>query len=124
MSYMRVIPRDLFNEAKLLKCLGQVALIIHDGVGVPSGLHLEHDTTECDGFNVEQDPNDGSLYCGNLSLYFEERLIGLRSPYNSKDAYPLRFTMDDEEGDVLTYDGFQLSSALKLMINSLSEANA
>ena len=31
MTYRRVLPRDLFNEAKLLKCLGQLALIIHDG---------------------------------------------------------------------------------------------
>lgn len=26
MTYLRVIPRDLFNEAKLLKCLGKLYL--------------------------------------------------------------------------------------------------
>lgn len=30
MTYQREIPRDLFNEANLLKCLGQISLIAHD----------------------------------------------------------------------------------------------
>lgn len=38
-SYRRVLPRDLFNEAKLLKCLGQLSLMIHDG---KCELRVEH----------------------------------------------------------------------------------
>lgn len=34
-EYQRVIPRDLFNEAKLLKCLGRLSLFIHDGKSPP-----------------------------------------------------------------------------------------
>lgn len=98
MSYQRVIPRDLFNEAKLLKCLGQLALVIHERQADP--LTLEHDDTEAPGFNVEQDLNDGALYCSNLGLFSRGRLIGLRSKYNSKDAFPLWFILDDEEGRV------------------------
>lgn len=29
MSYIRVVPRDFFNEAKLLKCLGQFELCVN-----------------------------------------------------------------------------------------------
>lgn len=29
-KYIRVLPRDLFNEAKLLKCIGRLCLLIHD----------------------------------------------------------------------------------------------
>lgn len=30
MSYFRVIPRDLFNEASLLKCYGRLAILLDD----------------------------------------------------------------------------------------------
>ncbi len=105
MSYLRVIPRDLFNEAKLLKCLGQLALIIHDGVRVPRGLSLDHENEE-DGFRIDQDSNTGALYCENLTCYCSGRMIGLRSPYNSKDAFPLQFNVGDEiDGRVFDESG-------------------
>lgn len=104
MSYTRVIPRDLFNEAKLLKCLGQLALLIHDGVKIPRGLSIEHaDPTE--GFRIEQDGSDGSLYCANLCVFCNGCAISLRTPLNSKDAYPLWFTVGEEEGRVFNEDG-------------------
>lgn len=106
MSYQRVIPRDLFNEAKLLKCLGQLALFIHDGVKVPRGLAFEEQDNTEGGFQIEQNPNSGALYCCTLELFFRGKLIELSAPYNSKDAYPLRFVWDDEnEGRVFNEDG-------------------
>lgn len=88
MSYFRVIPRDLFNEAKLLKCLGQLALAIHNGVRWP--LRLEHESAES-GFQIEQDTTDGGLFCSNLILYCGTQFIELHTPLNSKSAYPLQF---------------------------------
>ncbi len=122
MSYLRVIPRDLFNEAKLLKCLGRLALILHDGVGVPRGLTIQHDDTETKGFQIEQDESTGALYCANLECTFRHRLIGLHAPYNSKDAYPLKFILGDEEGDVFTVGGTLSSEFLKLL-NSFESLN-
>ena len=95
--YRRVIPRDLFNEAKLLKCMGQLALLIHDGVGVPRGLELVHDDSVNQGFVIEQDDSDGSLFVSNLTLRFKGRVIVLKSPYNSRDCYPLWYGPDDEQ---------------------------
>ena len=46
MSYARVIPRDLFNEANLLKCLGKVALILMDR---PSDAEFDEDELRADG---------------------------------------------------------------------------
>ncbi len=40
-EYTRVIPRDLFNEAKLLKCIGRLVLLIHDGDH--NNISFEHD---------------------------------------------------------------------------------
>jgi len=106
MSYTRVIPRDLFNEAKLLKCLGQLALLITDGLGVPRGLTLDHDIFgDRAGFQIEQDQTDGSIYCANMELNYQGRLIGLRSPLNSRDAFPLQFIRGDESGSVFDDKG-------------------
>lgn len=122
MSYKRVLPRDLFNEAKLLKCLGQLALLIHDGKA-PDGLSFEQDAMSCDGFDIDQDPFSGELYVDNLTLWFdlgEDAIrINLSTHYNSRDSYPLVYEIsppwmmppecDDKfEGDVfdLGVNGF------------------
>lgn len=107
MSYLRVIPRDLFNEAKLLKCLGQLALVIHDGVRVPRELKLEwsSDSDESAGFQIEQNENSGHLYVANMDLTCNGRVIGLHSPYNSKDAFPLMCCFDDDEQRVFDDEG-------------------
>ncbi len=100
MSYQRVIPRDLFNESKLLKCLGQLSLLLHDEVDIRWPLRLLHEPS--DGFFIDQRPSDGALYCSNLILFleYEDRdteIIDLVSLYNNKDPYPLMF--DDGGGN-------------------------
>jgi hypothetical protein len=117
MSYHRIIPRDLFNEAKLLKCLGQLSLYILDYA--PRGLALDHENPE-DGFRIEQNEDSGALYCSNLECLCAGRLIGLQSAYNSKDAYPLNFILDDEDGRVFDEDG-KLSKEFKALVKSLTE---
>lgn len=92
--YERTIPRDLFNEAKLLKCMGQLALLIHDGLQWP--LALRHNTADCPGFDVSQDPSDGGLFVNNLVLTLGDSRVTVRTSYNSKAPYPLVF--DDEDG--------------------------
>lgn len=108
----RVIPRDLFNEAKLLKCMGQVALLIHDGCGW--NLELEHDDSEFEGFQIEQNRVDGSLIVVNLALRLAGQEIGLSSRYNDKAPYPLMFSFLEQaprrrpelySGDVFTDKG-------------------
>jgi hypothetical protein len=104
MPYKRVLPRDLFNESKLLKCLGQLALILHD-YGRRYPLRLEHERPSR-GFMIERDPADGGLYCVNLNLYHRDgRRIELSTNYNSKSPYPLFFILEDESGAVFTDDG-------------------
>lgn len=106
MSYCRVIPRDLFNESKLLKCLGQFALLVHEGRGIRWSIGIEHDDSDNQGFTIEQNLNDGSLFCSNMTFSVNGRLFNLFSRYNSKAAYPLMFGGDSEpEGDVFDDDG-------------------
>lgn len=86
MSYSRVIPRDLFNEANLLKCYGQLALVLDS--------HPGHDATLVDdfidaGFEVEQSESDGSIRLANLALHVGGREVRLYRPLNSREPWPL-----------------------------------
>jgi hypothetical protein len=107
MPYRRVIPRDLFNESKLLKCLGQLALILHDYEG-KYPLKLVHRAPSV-GFLIDQDGTDGSLYCRNLTLYRvkggKRREIHISTHYNSKEPYPLYFDFGDLSDVVFNDDG-------------------
>lgn len=90
MTYKRVIPRDLFNEAKLLKCLGQLQLLIHDG-----NLKFTSDFDN-EAFEICQNPLDGSLYCSNYNVYLDNEHIPLFTNYNSRENYPLFAIYKDE----------------------------
>lgn len=116
MSHYRVIPRDFFNEAKLLKCLGQLQLAIQENR--VNGLPL---CVDFDGkpFKIAQLESGGSLCCLNYKVYLSngERLV-LFTPYNSKEAYPLiaeyrgeEYYVFDEKGSFMPNFGFPKSGA-------------
>jgi hypothetical protein len=109
-SYLRVIPRDLFNEANLLKCLGQAALLILD-LKAPDGLQLLHHEPK-KGFPVTMDEGDGSICCP--SVYFRVQRAGRletvvpRRGINSRERWPLYIIAhegdDDREEEITVFD--------------------
>jgi len=120
-KYTRVVPRDLFNEAKLLKCLGQLFLIYHDGVdanksSLPVGFRIEHDDSESAGFSIVQNQDDGGLEVANILCSFAGIRIRLYSSYNSRQAYPLCYDVGNSSGDVFNEDGSLSASFLEDMI--------
>lgn len=88
MSYYRVIPRDFFNEAKLLKCLGAFELRTQHTGGVNMlPFQTEHDG---DAFQVVQDPHDASLFVSNYIVTLRGDEVHLYVPYNNEgDPFPL-----------------------------------
>lgn len=62
-NYFRVLPRDLFNEAKLLKCVGRLCLLIHDRTA-PESLAFEENGEP---FRVAL-LDEGSLTIANLVI--------------------------------------------------------
>ena len=84
MNYKRVIPRDFFNEAKLLKCLGAFVICIEKNPEL-------HFTVEEDGesFDIRFDGASLELYCANYTFSYKEQKLYLFTPYNSKGNYPL-----------------------------------
>lgn len=105
-SYERVLPRDLFNEANLLKCLGQVSLLLHDR-GKDGDPRLIHWTVR-PGFDIQMDMSDGSIFCSNLTLHRpnDRHMYYIRRVLNSRDPWPIYLiTADDDTLHILDDDG-------------------
>lgn len=100
MSYFRVIPRDLFNEGNLLKCLGRLYLNLE--IANYPFIGLEHDGQA---FQIEQSDEDGSLCAVNVRLRIYDRLYLLRRPLNSREPWPLYLSDPDREIAVFNQDG-------------------
>lgn len=93
-NYTRIIPRDMFNEAKLLKCMGVVALKILDRM-LPEGvtIHIEESGQP---FDIVQ-LSDGELTIINYPVLVNGLEMVFKTAYNSKDNYPLYFEYGDYE---------------------------
>lgn len=87
----RVLPRDAFNDANLLKCVGKITLLIEDGI-----IKL---TYEYDGkpFDIQQDESDGSTYIANVSFFTPSgKPLQHRRPLNSRARWPLELILGDD----------------------------
>lgn len=105
MTYTRVCPRDLFNEANLLKCLGQLYLMTE---GMPGCSWADPQPGEP--FVIDQDDADGSLSVANATLLIDGERCVFRRPLNDRDPWPLicthvGTTMLSEEAAVFTDAG-------------------
>lgn len=110
-NYTRVFPRDFFNEAKLLKCFGVLALKIHDRLA-PEGLEL-HENVTCEEFESGYDEgfkiglmDEGYLTIANISISAHGVPLLFCTNYNSKDNFPFfvyheytEIYVFDEQGD-------------------------
>jgi len=101
-SYLRVIPRDFFNEAKLLKCMGQLSLMILD-CKTPEGMKIEIAETG-EPFEIQLSDN-GYLFISNYLVTINDAIVSMRTPYNSKAPYPLLCYYDWEEITVFDDSG-------------------
>jgi hypothetical protein len=100
-SYRRVIPRDLFNEANLLKCLGRISLLIEDGKA-PEGMRLAY-TNPTRGFEIDQSPGSGDLCCLNLMLVTKAGRAHIWRGLNSRDEWPI-FVVNADEEEIEVFD--------------------
>ncbi len=101
MAYVRVIPRDLFNEADLLKCLGRVWILLDK-----MHHHDAHfDDGDGDPFMITQDESDGSISVSSLPFHINGNRWCLRRPLNARAPWPLYANRHDDEVAVFTEDG-------------------
>ncbi len=97
-DYQRVLPRDLFNEAKLLKCLGRLVLLIHDrkipfvGKVIHDGEPFKIGLSEC-----------GSLIVTNVQILVNNQAFAFKTTYNAKSNYPFYLETNDYS-EILVFD--------------------
>lgn len=117
MTYNRVIPRDLFNEGNLLKCMGRLWIELdnrrdHKGVLLgcdDDGQPLRDDDYSGQPFEVIQNEATGGISLANLFLYVGGRRAHLERPLNSRAPWPLWLSFPDDDDfdeiEVFTDDG-------------------
>lgn len=88
MNYRRVIPRDFFNEAKLLKCMGQLSLKILDGM-LPDGVEVTIEDEKGKSFDIHQNDFDGCIFIKNYPTHVNGYPVVFKTILNSKAPYPL-----------------------------------
>ena len=113
-NYTRVIPRDLFNEAGLLKSLGRLAIALGELDG--HNARIVEDTL--DEFAIAQDPADGSISAENITFMIGSDQWKLFRSLNSRESYGLYASFDDEEVSVFEEDGALTDEFLELIRKS------
>jgi hypothetical protein len=111
-SYIRVIPRDLFNEANLLKCLGQLYIKI-DSVGLSHIAQFSEESVS--EFRIVQDESDGSIFVGNLQFWIRDKFYHLSRPLNSRQPWPLYISRGDDTFPVFDDDGTLSIEMIRLL---------
>lgn len=119
MSYLRVIPRDLFNEANLLKCYGQIYLHL-ERLNI-KGVELVHEDDILP-FDVRQYEDDGSLYIMNVKLVVHGGDCVLFRPLNSREPWPLYLQLGEEEIAVFNDDGSFTQEMLNFLEGDSNES--
>jgi hypothetical protein len=109
-GYLRVVPRDLFNEADLLKCLGRLVLDLDDRRDLAATI--AHDGGA---FVVEQDERSGAISVANVVLVAHGFPVRLFRPLNSRASWPLWAEADDEDLRVFTEAGVLSDEFLRFL---------
>lgn len=99
---IRVLPRDAFNDANLLKCIGQLTLLILDCDKSVEGLTYDYDGEP---FDIQQDEADGSTCVANIQFYANKKPIRIIRPCNSREQWPLVAWHGDDEYYVFNSKG-------------------
>lgn len=101
MNYKRVIPRDFFNEAKLLKCMGLLSLKILDRL-LPDGVDITIEDQKGSYFDIAQNDYDGSIYVKNYPARINGHPVKFKTTLNSKNPYP--FLVEIKAGEDSLYE--------------------
>ena len=101
-NYIRVLPRDLFNEANLLKCLGRLWIVLDD---IRESHHARFETEDCDSFDIVQDESSGAIYACNVIFTVRGVPCQLSRPLNARSSWPLYLETEDDAVSVFDGEG-------------------
>ena len=98
MSYIRVLPRDLFNEANFLKCIGRLWICLEK----INSDKIRFNQESVESFDIVQNQDDGSLTIENITINMNGEDYIFNRPLNSREPWPLYLVRkDDPYGDMI-----------------------
>ena|ERR1700760_1079310 len=97
--YERTLPRDLFNEADLLKCYGRLWILLQGRDGETGFLE-----ETVDQFVIGQDEGSGDTTVENLTFRIAGRAYGLYRPLNARSPWPLWLSGKHLPEDIRVFD--------------------
>lgn len=100
MGYIRVLPRDLFNESDLLKCLGRLWIVTENG-----NHSAKFETEDCEVFDIQQNDDDGSIYVANVSFTVNGDECQIFRPLNSRRKWSVYCHTIDDDIQIFTESG-------------------
>lgn len=123
MTYARVIPRDLFNEANLLKCYGRLWIVLDNakrghgaklGDGDTHGAQDDHDGKP---FRIEQNEGTGAIFIANVRFTIHGKAYHLERPLNSREDWPLYCVDPETEDETEVFDAAgSMSEAFRALV--------
>lgn len=119
-SYVRTLPRDLFNEADLLKCWGRLWTSLDDAGWRSTSIEPE----VAEEFVIVQDEGSGAIAVQNLALKIDGVEHWVERPLNSRRPWVLRITGaegvtgDFEEVEVFDERG-EFTQAMRSLVGLL-----
>jgi len=115
-GFFHVLPRDAYNVSKLLKCIGRLTILIHEGFGL-NDMQFEHDGEPF----VIGLVSDGHLTVMNITFTLNETPLFFKTTYNSKENYPLFCEYDSIDYEVFDEEG-NYTEEFKEFCEELSKA--
>jgi hypothetical protein len=102
-DYVRVIPRDLFNEAGLGKAMGRVYILLEEHCVEDAQLLPE----QVSSFDIKQDQSSGNIRVVNIQFKVGDQEWYLERPLNTRASWSLLARLPDysEEIEVFNEDG-------------------
>jgi len=94
-QYVRVMPRDLFNEGSLLNLHGRLMIMLE----MTNGHRVRVEQHELDRFEIVQDAASGSISIANFVFTVGGCRYRLTRPLNSRAQWPLWLEDMDPEAD-------------------------
>jgi hypothetical protein len=92
-NYVRVLPRDLFNESALLKSVGKLWIHIERLRSIDAKIVEE----KVSNFDIVQDEADGSISIRNLTFIVKGQKYSLSRNLNSQNSWCLWLSKPDDE---------------------------
>lgn len=104
MTYLRVIPRDLFNEGNLLKCYGRLWILLDETRGHNARLGDKDGDHSGEPFEVMQNEATGGITLVNLPFTIGGEVWRLERPLNSRETWPLYCINVESEDEIAVFD--------------------